>query len=142
MFRIAKTMKFDASHRLLDESGQNRVGNCSQLHGHCWKIEVVLEGSELDDLGMLVNFKDVKEQLRNIIACFDHAVILNTKDPLVKLVSKECSAVSTDLGKENPTAENFAKYIFRHFPLLKLNVKLRFVKVWETEDSWAQYDGE
>ena len=56
MFELGITVHFDAAHCLPEYPGK-----CSRLHGHNWKIEVLVTGSRLNKQGMLVDFRDLKE---------------------------------------------------------------------------------
>ena len=122
MFQVCIEAHFDAAHFI-----RNYQGKCSQLHGHRWNIVVCVEGSELDDLGMLVDFSEIKKNVRAALELLDHR-LLNDLAPF---------------GPEgvNPTAERLAQYLYREFkPDLNLNAKrLVWVKVFESPDAWAIY---
>ncbi|NLI13671.1 MAG: 6-carboxytetrahydropterin synthase QueD [Peptococcaceae bacterium] len=125
MFEIAVKTRFAAAHFL---SGYK--GPCASLHGHTWQVEVTFKGQNLDHSGMLLDFKAVKEKVRNIVDELDH-VNLNDLTPFQKG------------GEDNPTAENLARYIYRR---LKLEfsahepfVKITAVRVWESPDASASY---
>ncbi len=128
MFEIAVKTRFAAAHFL---SGYN--GSCASLHGHTWQVEAAFAGRDLDHTGMLLDFKEVKEKIRNIIQELDH-VNLNDLTPFIK-------------GREdNPTAENLARYIYRRlkleFSAHEPYVRLTAVKVWESPDASALYTEE
>lgn len=124
MFELTITVNFEAAHYI-----NNYSGKCSRLHGHNWKVEVNIYGSKLDELGMLIDFRDLKATVNKIMLKLDH-YCLNEIEPF-------CSI--------NPTAENIAKYIYeqlletREFDQDK---KLRSVKVWESLNSAAAYSQE
>ena len=117
--------RFAAAHSLVDY--QVHAAGC---HGHTWYVEVSVCGSELNQLGMLIDFNELKRLLKNIIEQLDHQN-LNLLEPFVN-------------GKgTNPTAENLAKYIFdglRH-ELTAINdqLKVGYVRVWESPDASAIY---
>src|SRR5690606_38082852 len=68
MFEILVEEKFDAAHCL-----RGYPGNCERLHGHTYKVQVILRTSKLDNLGMAVDFRTVKAALRDILQTFDHS---------------------------------------------------------------------
>jgi len=109
MYTLQKTFTFAAAHRLAlpYESG------CNNLHGHNWTVTVHMHGAQLNDSGMLMDFKHIKDKIQSQ---FDHAV-LNDIIP-------------------QPTAENIAKYI--HDQLAPLCYR---VDIIESPGSVASYEG-
>ena len=106
MFRITKHIEFCYGHRLL-----NYAGKCRHLHGHNGRADIVLEGTELDDRGMVVDFTDVKRNLaRWIDDHLDHRMILHKQDPAIPML--ESLGEPLYLIDENPTAENIARIIY------------------------------
>lgn len=131
MFRVTQEIEFCYGHRLLSYSGK-----CRHLHGHNGRVVIVLEGESLDSRGMLVDFSDIKAQLRNWINDeLDHRMILCDADPALPALR--------ELGEplfvipENPTAENIAKLIYRQ--ARKSNFPVVEVSLWETPRSCATY---
>ena len=101
MFEISIKSHFCGAHRLIGYKGK-----CANLHGHNWEVEVFLRGTRTNRLGMLVDFKNVKEILNGVLAKLDHQN-LNAL-PIFK--------------ETNPTAENIAKFIFDElFPKFNSN---------------------
>jgi len=86
---------------------------------------VTLETEKLDELGMALDFTDIKRYLKQIMDRFDH-VCLNEVPPFDKL---------------NPSSENIAATICQELSALirKTDVKIASVEVWESPDSWATY---
>lgn len=131
MFRVTQEIEFCYGHRLL-----NYDGKCKYLHGHNGKAVIVLEGLNLDDRGMLVDFSDIKKSLATWIdATLDHRMILNEKDPTVDFFLQQREPIFTI--PENPTAENIARLIYRYakeqqFPIAE-------VTLWETTKAYATY---
>jgi len=122
MFEVSVEQTFAAGHALRDYKGK-----CENVHGHNFKVQVTLEGERLDKTGMLVDFIDVKDKMRAVIAKLDHQ-FLNEVPPF-------------DI--QNPSAENIAVYFcdelsegLRETPV---PVRIREVKVWETEIQSATY---
>lgn len=131
MFRVAKEIEFCYGHRLLDYDGK-----CRFLHGHNGRAVIVLEGSDLDRRGMLMDFSDIKRSIASWIdATLDHRMILNERDPVIEYLRAQQEPILTI--PENPTAENIARMIFRYardlqFPVVE-------VSLWETSQSYASY---
>lgn len=123
---VTKRFSFEAAHHLL---GYN--GACANVHGHSYKLEVTVSG-DIDRFAdhsfasncMVIDFKSLKEIVKkNIISTHDHADLNSLYD--------------------NPTAENMVISMFDVIEdNLPCDVKLESVKLWETEDSYAEYRGE
>jgi len=116
MYRLRVESRFDAAHKLVGHKGK-----CSKLHGHTWKIEVFVVGEKLNDLGILIDFEELQEKMRNITEKLDHSFLNDFKE----------------IG--NPTTENLAKYLFNNLKDFGPNAKLEKVRVWESEKSWGEY---
>lgn len=120
MYEVSIELTFSAAHSL-----RNYQGKCETLHGHNWKVEVVFEREDLDEVGMVIDFKKLKEKTRIIIDQFDHKY-LNEIPPFQEI---------------NPSSENIACYIYKKLNRLLNSEKgnLKRVSVWESEDSRATY---
>jgi 6-pyruvoyltetrahydropterin/6-carboxytetrahydropterin synthase len=131
MFRVSQQLDFCYGHRLL-----NYEGKCRFLHGHNGRAIISLEGDQLDDRGMLVDFTDIKKVIRTWIdQQLDHCMILHEADPLLPLFRQNQQPVFAI--PYNPTAENIARLIFEYgrsqgFPVIE-------VAMWETRNSCAVY---
>ena len=124
MFELTINVNFEAAHYI-----KNYMGKCSRLHGHNWKVEVNIYGSKLNELGMLIDFHDLKNSVNKIMLKLDH-YCLNEIEPFCTI---------------NPTAENIAQYIYEQLGETQefdQNVKLRSVRVWESLNSAAAYSRE
>lgn len=93
MYTLKVEGAFEAAHMI-----HGYPGKCARLHGHNWVVEAVVKGNELDELGMLVDFKIIKKALNETLDLFDHRY-LNELEPFASGV--------------NPTAENLARIIFK-----------------------------
>lgn len=103
---------FDAAHALVGYPGE-----CSKLHGHTWDIEVTVRGSELDSVGIVYDFKTLKDDLAAVLDPLDHAY-LNEVPPFDTL---------------NPTAENLSKHIYNELKTrVGQGVTVVEVAVWES----------
>jgi 6-pyruvoyltetrahydropterin/6-carboxytetrahydropterin synthase len=122
MFEVSVEQTFAAGHAL-----RNYKGKCENVHGHNFKVQVVIEGDRLDDTGLLVDFLDVKNLMQSVIARLDHQ-FLNDVAPF---------------DVRNPSAENIAEYFHEEMtPGLAegpVPVRIREVKVWETEIQSATF---
>lgn len=114
--KIYQKIEFDAAHRLFGYSG-----NCSNLHGHTWKVELWLDG-ETDSCGMVLDYRAIKAYFKGK---FDHTCLLNEKDPL-KSIIQPCTGLPC-----NPTAENLAA-------IIKDDLKACKVRVWESRANYAE----
>lgn len=131
MFRVTQNIEFCYGHRLLNYSGK-----CRHLHGHNGLAVIELEGEELDDRGMLVDFSDIKQSVRTWVDDeLDHRMILNENDPAVPFLQEQGEPLY--LLPENPTAETIAKLIYNFTKSQGLPVKE--VSLWETPKSFATY---
>ncbi len=108
-------MGFAAAHRVEDYPG-----NCEHLHGHNWKVEVIVGAEGLDDMGMVVDFRKLKELTGLVLLRLDHSY-LNETPPF---------------NETNPTAENIARYLYDQ---LSREVKVSRINVFESEGSSASY---
>jgi 6-pyruvoyltetrahydropterin/6-carboxytetrahydropterin synthase len=122
MFEVTVEQTFAAGHAL-----RNYKGKCENVHGHNFKVQVRIEGQQLDDSGMLVDFIDVKTVMRKVIERLDHQ-FLNEVPPF---------------DVKNPSAENIAEYFWieltKKLEPAPVPVRVSEVRVWETEIQSASY---
>ena len=131
MYRIVREIDFCYGHRLIRYEGK-----CSHLHGHNGKAVITLEGPELDDRGMLVDFSDVKRHLQRWIdENLDHNMLLCQDDPLLPVLQERGERVF--ITNENPTAENIARLIYEH--AREAGLPVVEVTLWETPRCHASY---
>lgn len=131
MRTVTRLIHFCYGHRLLNYSGK-----CRQLHGHNGKLEVTMRRDELNDLGMVMDFEDIKATVQKWVDTeLDHKTLLNEKDPMVKVLRDMGEPIVTIKG--NPTAENIAQLIFDYAKGQKLPIVN--VRIWETVNSYAEY---
>lgn len=124
MFEVSVEETFAAGHALRDYRGK-----CENVHGHNYKVQVIIQGANLDHIGLLVDFVEVKRVLHAAIDRLDHQ-FLNDVPPF---------------DVQNPSAENMAKYFYDQFSeglaavRTPVPVEVALVKVWETDTSTATY---
>ena len=131
MFRVTREIHFCYGHRLL-----NYQGKCRNLHGHNGKVLISLEAPELDRLGMVVDFTQIKKIVQVWIDdTLDHKMILHRDDPVLPELRRQNEPVV--VVDVNPTAEYIARMIFEYAKGQGLPVVE--VTLWETENSFATY---
>jgi 6-pyruvoyltetrahydropterin/6-carboxytetrahydropterin synthase len=110
---------FDAAHALVGYPGE-----CQRLHGHTWDVEVSVCGRELDEVGIVYDFKTLKADLAAILDDYDHTY-LNDREPFDRI---------------NATAENLARVIYHRLkPALPKGIDLVEVAVWESPIAKISY---
>jgi 6-pyruvoyltetrahydropterin/6-carboxytetrahydropterin synthase len=120
MFDIFIDTHFSAGHHL-----RNYPGNCEKPHGHNWNVRVTVRATELDQLGMGVDFRTVKNAVKVVMDDLDHRNL--NEHP--------------DFQDKNPSSENLAVFIFNSLkPALKTDrYQLYSVLVGETPTSGVIY---
>ena len=122
MFQVSVEETFSSGHAL-----RGYRGKCENVHGHNYRVRVTVEGPELDSIGLLCDFTEVKRALREIIGGLDHQFI------------NDLEAFRT----VNPSAENLAKYFYdevtRQLTGLPPGARVTDTIVWETDTTSAQY---
>lgn len=123
MYTLRVEGAFEAAHRVVDYPGK-----CDRLHGHNWVVEAAFRGTQLDDLGMLIDFKVAKKALAAVLDDYDH-YYLNDIPPFSEGV--------------NPTAENLARIIYERLAareeLAGTGAELAALTVWEPPKSSVTY---
>ena len=131
MYTVTRLIHFCYGHRLL-----NYKGKCRHPHGHNGVIEITMKSKKLNKLGMVMDFEDIKKTVQkwgdNEL---DHKMLLNKKDPLVKILRGIGEPVV--VMDANPTAESIARLIYDYAKKRRLPVLS--VRLWETANSYAEY---
>lgn len=132
---IHRDLEWDAGHRVF-----NHESKCNHLHGHRYKARVFVTAAELDDLDRVIDFGVVKERLMPWINNhWDHATILNSKDPLVPILLAADQRIHV-IECQNPTAEVMARVLFQFAEmLLPESIEVVGVRLWETPNCGAYY---
>ena len=123
VFEISKEFTFSAAHQI-----RMHGGKCERLHGHNWRIRVHARSSQLDRIGMVIDFADLQAIVAELCARFDHQN-MNEVPPFTEV---------------NTTAENLARYFYaegnrRLADFDGGRVKVSKVEVWENHGSLAIY---
>ncbi len=120
-FEVMIERNFSSAHQL-----RGYKGKCENLHGHNYKIEIYARGRELDNIGLLVDFGELKEAADEVVRYLDHRNI------------NELPPFDVEL---NPSAENLARYILERVSESVGDERVRVYKVrcFETPTSVATY---
>ena len=147
-YRICKTIEIESGHML-----SKHPDKCKFPHGHTRKVEFVLEADQLDANEMVCDFKIIKELMGDFLNAWDHAMAMNTDDPMFQTFKTAYGDRIIPFEKQDPTTELMAKTIFEvcasriseyschpqsRYPL-QPGVKLVSVRLWETSSAWAEY---
>ena len=120
IYEVYVKTHFSAAHAI-----RGYPGDCARIHGHNWIIEVYVKCKELDDIGIGVDFRDIKTAVKYVLKGLDHFDL--NELPAFKDV--------------NPTSENIAKYLYKEIGK-EINsevVRVSKVKVCETPGAGAFY---
>ena len=120
MYRLMVSASFAAAHQL-----KGYGGKCEDLHGHNWQVQLYVRADELNEIGLALDFKEMKGCLRTILQPLDHRY-LNDLPPF-----QSC----------NPSSENIARYIYGQASEILKGSKVRVdsVRVWESENAYAEF---
>jgi 6-pyruvoyltetrahydropterin/6-carboxytetrahydropterin synthase len=125
MHRIFKDFTFAAAHSI-----RGHTRGCENLHGHNYRVRVHVEARELDALGMVLDFADLKAMVQEILGPFDHRVI-NEVPPF---------------DVRNTTAERLSEFVFEEVAARLAaspdasRVSVARVEVWENDTACAVYE--
>jgi 6-pyruvoyltetrahydropterin/6-carboxytetrahydropterin synthase len=119
-FTLKTLLDFAAAHSL-----RGYAGDCAKLHGHNWKVEVQVTGRELNDIGMLIDFKEIKSHAKQAVAELDHT-FLNDHPHFQRV---------------NPTAENIAQYLYTEIAkrIESETVQMHSITIWENDRNCVIY---
>ena len=122
-YTLKVSADFAAAHQLRDYPGA-----CSRLHGHNWRLEVEVSSSRLDELGMVIDFRRIRQEARAVVERLDHA-FLNEIPPFDEI---------------NPTAENIAAHLYREIDarIRTDERRVESVTLWETDRACVRYSEE
>src|ERR1700730_13497957 len=122
MFQVSVEETFSSGHAL-----RGYKGKCENVHGHNYRVQITLEGPQLDSIGLLVDFTHLKQVIRYIVGGVDHK-FLNDQAPFDVI---------------NPSAENLAKYFYdeitRQLSAVPEGAGITCITIWETDTTSATY---
>jgi len=142
--RIRKLFKFENAHIVRDCSTRR----CSEnIHGHSYKVEVLLESNYLDHGQMVYDFGLMKRYIKELIDSFDHGITLWSGDDAVYLEAMKAHSNRWIELPVSPSAEQFSRVIFLMVERVlactqmqngEREVKLHSIIVHETDTGYAQ----
>lgn len=120
VFEVYVKTHFSAAHRLC-----GYPGNCSRVHGHNWIVEVYVKCRELDEIGIGIDFRDIKRAVGEVLSGMDHSDL--NELPAFK--------------DRNPSSENIARFLYQELSkgINTDRVKVSKIKVCETPGAGAFY---
>lgn len=119
MYRLKICTHFAAAHNLM-----HYQGDCENLHGHNWKVEVTVATGELDKAGLGVDFKILKRETHRVLDLLDHTYLNDL--PFFKGIS--------------PSSENIARFVFEELgKVFNEPVQVESVCIWESDHACATY---
>ncbi|MBE0597642.1 MAG: 6-carboxytetrahydropterin synthase QueD [Desulfuromonadales bacterium] len=120
MYHLTVHSHFAAAHNL-----RHYQGDCENLHGHNWKVEVTVAARELNKSGLGIDFKILKRETKEVLDLLDHKY-LNNIPPFDQL---------------SPSSEHLARFLFDKLQerLNDDNVRVEKVNVWESDCACASY---
>jgi len=120
MYDLTVESQFSAAHQL-----RGYKGKCENMHGHNWRVQVAVTAGRLNEIGLAIDFHELKNITNETLSSLDHSV-LNEVFPFTEI---------------NPSSENIAKWLYDSIKKrLGINiVKIASVTVWEGEAASATY---
>lgn len=120
MYHLTIKTHFAAAHRLV-----NYQGDCENLHGHNWNVDVTVTASELDTAGLGIDFKILKRETKELLGELDHKYLNDLPH----------------FTNTSPSSEQIARFLFDRLSsrLDNENVRLDRVTVWESDYACASY---
>ena len=137
MYYLTTEHSFDSAHFLFGYEGK-----CRNIHGHRWRVVVTIKKEALEQMGqsrgMIVDFSDLKRDVKEMVDFHDHSLIYeegSLKEKTLEALKEENFHMICVPFR--PTAENFSKYFFDW--LVDKGYSVRTVEVYETPNNCATY---
>lgn len=121
MYELSIEDFFSAAHNLI-----NYNGDCEQLHGHNWKVQVVVQTNKLNPEGLGIDFRELKKNLKETLSLLDHKYL------------NDLEAFQHD----NPSTENISRFIYMNLKekLKKYkDIQLKKIISWEEAGASAAF---
>ena len=132
-----RVIEFDAAHRL-----PNHPGKCRSLHGHRYRVEITCSAAQLDHVGVVLDFGEIKHRIGGWIdEHWDHGSILCADDWRLIAHLKHDPNQKVFVVPFQPSAENLATYLLRKSRELLTDIEhvdVVKVRLWETPNCWAE----
>lgn len=138
-YTCTRKLEFDAAHRV-----ERHGGKCSNLHGHRYTVEITCASPRLDEVGVVVDFGQVKAVVGAWIdANLDHTTLYDAADADMAALALTCKLRGMRPWyalHAPPTAEALAAHLYeRAQELLGAEIRVVKVRVYETPNCWADY---
>lgn len=119
-YLLSVLQEFSAAHEV-----RGHPGKCARMHGHNWKVEAEVQATTLNEIGIALDFFDIRKALSELVDALDHQN-LNAIPPFDTI---------------NPTAENLAAWFYNKLApqISSDSYKLKSIKIWETERCSVRY---
>ena len=132
-----RLIEWDMGHRVLGHQGK-----CIHPHGHRYKAELTAVAPDLNELGMVIDFGDLKRLIGSVVdQNWDHGFMVSCQDTEMKEAFKLIEQKKLIVVQYNPTAENIALDLMEQGNGLLMvagsNIRLSQVKLWETPNCFA-----
>lgn len=122
MYELIITGHFSSAHYL-----RGYEGACENLHGHTWHVEAAITSDKVNQIGLVVDFKELKEKLKQIVNRWDHV----------------CLNDLPEFKDVNPSTENMAQWFYKEFQKdLPEDVCMKSTRVWESDSASVRYSEE
>jgi 6-pyruvoyltetrahydropterin/6-carboxytetrahydropterin synthase len=120
MYELMIESHFSAAHQL-----RGYKGKCENLHGHNWRVQVLVSSERINEIGLVIDFNDLKMLVTDVLSSVDHTV-LNDIFPFTEI---------------NPSSENIAKWLHDSIrkKITDQNLQVSSITVWESETASATY---
>ncbi len=120
MYELLIETRFSSAHQL-----RGYKGRCENLHGHNWKVQVTVTAERLNEIGLAMDFHEIKAHTHEVVSMLDHGM-LNDIFPFTEI---------------NPSSENIAKWIYESLKkkLEREGIEVSAVTVWESDTASATY---
>lgn len=121
MHEVMIEMSFSSAHAL-----RGYQGKCENTHGHNYRVEIYARGRKLNNIGLLIDFKDLKAATRKVVDYLDH---------------KNINELPPFDAEINPSAEEMAAFFLREVgsQMNDDRAQIYKVRVWETDTCAATY---
>ena len=143
MYRISIQHNFEMAHRLSHEGAPPK---CRSIHGHSWWVTLWLEGEELDEQGMLVEFGALKRAWRGFLdEQVDHHLAVRRDDPVAAAIESVVPGSRIMQLDFDPTTEQMARWLFERAKeiveqVARARVRVQRVHLQETAVNGAEYE--
>ena len=137
MYSILKVFKFEMAHILTSSYSKE----CQSFHGHSYKLEVIIQSNKLNEHGMVIDFKLLKEIIKPLIDKLDHKCLVEDNKTITKDMKKLMLRHGMLFVDYNPTAENMAKFFYDSISEILKEFIVK-INLWETETGCVSYSNQ